>query len=222
MMDKRAGVYKIVNTVNGKVYIGSSKDLKEREYRHFYRLKRNNHSNPYLQNAYNAGQSLKFETLEYCVPGHRYLLEQLYIDGRKPEYNFVKNVHKQWEGRKHSQSKEYKVINPEGVVVTFKGIIEFLNKYNLSSSGFYQVLNGELYQYYGWRAYNKKEIGKKIKPRSYKRVSKIVSPDGEVFVTKNGLTQFAKDHNLLLSCLCKVINGEQSHHKGWKKFKQNK
>jgi excinuclease UvrABC nuclease subunit len=31
MINKRAGVYKLVNTENNKIYIKSSKDLKERK-----------------------------------------------------------------------------------------------------------------------------------------------------------------------------------------------
>jgi group I intron endonuclease len=47
------GVYKITNTVNGKFYIGSSKNIPTRIKQHFYQLKRNLHHSAHLQSAYN-------------------------------------------------------------------------------------------------------------------------------------------------------------------------
>lgn len=49
-----AGIYKITNTVNGKVYIGQSVDVKQRIRRHRYQLNKGVHSNTYLLNSYNV------------------------------------------------------------------------------------------------------------------------------------------------------------------------
>ena len=46
-------VYSIKCDVNGRVYIGQTKNLKNREIDHFYRLSRNIHDNPNLQIDYN-------------------------------------------------------------------------------------------------------------------------------------------------------------------------
>ncbi|MCX6218342.1 GIY-YIG nuclease family protein [Spirosoma sp.] len=48
-----AGVYQILNIVNGKCYIGSTIDLYSRFVAHKSKLKRNKHANIYLQSAYN-------------------------------------------------------------------------------------------------------------------------------------------------------------------------
>lgn len=48
-----AGIYRIRNTVNGKVYIGSSKDMRRRIWRHKEYLRKGCHENRHLQNAYN-------------------------------------------------------------------------------------------------------------------------------------------------------------------------
>lgn len=45
------GVYKIINTINGKIYIGSSKDIDRRWSEHVRALELNAHINPHLQNA---------------------------------------------------------------------------------------------------------------------------------------------------------------------------
>ena len=54
------GIYKITNLINGKVYIGQSDRLNEREREHFYRLERNEHHNEYLQRAFNKYGKDKF------------------------------------------------------------------------------------------------------------------------------------------------------------------
>lgn len=46
------GIYKIINVVNNKFYVGSAVDLKRRKTRHFSELRNKKHSNPKLQNAW--------------------------------------------------------------------------------------------------------------------------------------------------------------------------
>lgn len=60
------GIYKIVNLINGKVYIGQSDRLNEREREHFYRLDRNEHHNEHLQRAFNkyGKDNFIFECIE--------------------------------------------------------------------------------------------------------------------------------------------------------------
>ena len=63
----KAGIYKITNRGNNKVYIGSSVNLDNRKRQHFYLLSKNNHTNRYLQYAYNlhGGENFKWEIIEY-------------------------------------------------------------------------------------------------------------------------------------------------------------
>lgn len=62
------GIYKIENTIDKKIYIGSSINLKNRKYKHFWLLKKNIHDNIHLQNSYNKfGESnLQFSIIEEC------------------------------------------------------------------------------------------------------------------------------------------------------------
>jgi group I intron endonuclease len=46
------GIYKIINIVNNKFYVGSAVDLKRRKARHFSELRNNRHNNRYLQAAW--------------------------------------------------------------------------------------------------------------------------------------------------------------------------
>ena len=48
-----SGIYKILNKINGKFYIGSAVNFKRRFARHKRLLNINCHPNEYLQNAWN-------------------------------------------------------------------------------------------------------------------------------------------------------------------------
>jgi group I intron endonuclease len=78
-----SGIYQIKNIINGKVYIGSSIDLKRRENEHFNFLRKNKHYNRYLQRAWNkyGEENFKFEVLEYVKDNNDLInKEQFWID----------------------------------------------------------------------------------------------------------------------------------------------
>lgn len=78
------GIYKIVNTENGKIYIGQSINIKHRKNCHNYDLKNNRHKNPYLQKAYNKNpEAFKFEVLCICEEKELNDLEIYYINKYK-------------------------------------------------------------------------------------------------------------------------------------------
>jgi group I intron endonuclease len=86
----KSGIYKIENTRNGNVYIGSSINLMERKATHFRLLKKGRHPTDYLQNAYNKEQDKNvfvFKVITYCRPEDSIWIEQLFLDGINPEYN---------------------------------------------------------------------------------------------------------------------------------------
>lgn len=63
-----SGIYKIENLVNGKIYIGQSKQIRQRWSEHKKELRKNRHKNIYLQRAWNKyGENyFKHEILELC------------------------------------------------------------------------------------------------------------------------------------------------------------
>lgn len=79
-----SGIYQIRNSTNGKIYIGSSKDLHKRQLEHKKQLRKNLHHCYHLQQAYNKyGQDVfEFSTIKALPPNKHILLffEQHYLD----------------------------------------------------------------------------------------------------------------------------------------------
>lgn len=82
MKDDKCGVYEIRNTVNNKVYIGSSKNIYDRWRQHIRLLENNSHNGKHFQNAWNlyGKDAFKFSILEECPPEERFKREQYYMD----------------------------------------------------------------------------------------------------------------------------------------------
>lgn len=97
-MNRVCGVYKITNRANGKFYVGSSKDIKNRWYQHKIKLDSGTHGNPHLQNAWNlyGGESFLFEVIEECFPEMQFEKEQYYLNTLNPfddnGYNIVRKI----------------------------------------------------------------------------------------------------------------------------------
>jgi len=77
-----SGIYKITNLVSNKIYIGSSKNIKQRINSHKRELKNNKHVNKRLQNSYNKhGESnFKYDIVELVEESKLLEREQYYID----------------------------------------------------------------------------------------------------------------------------------------------
>ena len=82
------GIYKIVNTVNNKYYIGSTEEsFVKRWYNHINALRRGTHKNSHLQNAWNKYKeiSFSFEILEICDASNCLSREQIYLNKANSE-----------------------------------------------------------------------------------------------------------------------------------------
>lgn len=72
------GIYKILNTKNGKVYIGSSMNLRKRQLEHFRYLNRGSHHSILLQRSYikHGFDNFRFCIVELCKKEKSILLER--------------------------------------------------------------------------------------------------------------------------------------------------
>lgn len=94
----QSGIYKIINSINGKIYIGSAVKFKNRWRCHLHRLRKGSHHSRKLQNSWNkhGEDSFQFLIVE-VVTDHADLVvrEQHYIDTLHPFYNSRPNASSQ-------------------------------------------------------------------------------------------------------------------------------
>jgi group I intron endonuclease len=80
---KKSGIYRILNTENGKCYVGSATNLQKRKSEHFRRLRGGIHVNARLQSSWNKHGEMAFEfSILELVDDHTLLVEreQFWID----------------------------------------------------------------------------------------------------------------------------------------------
>jgi len=85
----QGGIYHILNTLNGKRYVGSAKCFKVRFSKHVSALSIGNHHARHLQSAYRkyGTDAFEFEPLLICAAEDLLFYEQRALDQMKPEYN---------------------------------------------------------------------------------------------------------------------------------------
>ena len=100
---KKSGVYRWVNNLNHKTYIGSSRNLTER-FLDYYQTKilLKNKTPIHLALLKYGYSNFQLEILEYCEKKEAILREQYFFDLLKPEYNILKTAGSSL-GFKHSE-----------------------------------------------------------------------------------------------------------------------
>lgn len=103
------GIYKIVNKIDGKYYVGSSTNVKHRWGEHKRSLRRNCHSNNHLRNSWNKYGEENFEFI--LVEEHKKLtllelldIEQKYLDIAKQE---LEKCYNKWFVAKITNTKVF-------------------------------------------------------------------------------------------------------------------
>lgn len=112
---KTSGIYKISNTANCKIYVGSSLNIKVRWGIHRSQLRNNCHPNAYLQRAWNkyGEENFSFEIIEECAEDILLLKEQEWLDSLKSfstecGYNILQQAYSP-SGYKHSEKSKEKI-----------------------------------------------------------------------------------------------------------------
>lgn len=211
----QCGIYQIVNTKNGNVYIGSSNDLNRRKSQHFHCLKNGTHTNPKLQAAYaKAPDVFKFFVIESCQESELTTLEQKYIDVLWDNGNRCYNASKE-VGRESPPKKTFNTIllDPTGTEhLLIEGLCEFARKHGLFKENLSALVSGKLKTYKGWRLKNDKSI----RPQSWSKTWTFISPNGTRFSNITNLTEFAERHNLHYYGFSKLSNGYLKTYHKWK------
>lgn len=109
-MEKISAVYKIVNTVNGDFYVGSSKNVFKRWAEHKCPSKwKENPNSPLYQDMQRYGlDKFRFQILAPVMPEYLTQVEQEFIDMLKPTYNNNRAKGQDIERYKEAQRKATK------------------------------------------------------------------------------------------------------------------
>jgi len=139
---KMSVIYKIVNTINGKFYIGSTVNFENRKYLHTHKLRQNKHHSPVLQNSWNkyGKGAFEFEIIERVKRKDRLIeREQFWMDKLLPTFNCSPTAESPL-GMKHTaQSRK----NMSRAHIGIKPTKEALAKRSLKQSGKFHHLYGK-------------------------------------------------------------------------------
>mgnify|MGYP000863314505 CR=1 FL=1 len=142
------GIYTIKNTINNKVYIGSSINVEKRLKDHFINLSKNKHHNQHLQFAYNKYGKDYFtkeilETFEDIDRDDLFDIEKEYILKYKIEntYNIAIDTR---AGGFESLKRDCFLLNLSGEIIeTFESVIEaslFLGLKDRASTNSFRII----------------------------------------------------------------------------------
>jgi hypothetical protein len=112
---KIKGIYKIINKINGKYYVGSSDNIKRRWYNHKIELNKNQHNNKYLQRAWNkyGENNFDFIIVESVNDDDLLNIEQKYLNiinnNRNISYNISTDSKSPMKGNHHSEESKEKI-----------------------------------------------------------------------------------------------------------------
>lgn len=83
---KKPGVYRIVSLIDGRIYIGSTKNIQVRIQKHRHCLKKGTHRSDILQSHHktNGPDCIQFELIELCAKDQLLTREQHYLDLHQP------------------------------------------------------------------------------------------------------------------------------------------
>ena len=229
-----SGIYVITCFVNGKVYVGSGKDLADRRSHHFSALKGVRHRNAHLQASYTkyGRGAFSFAVLEYCSVEDLIARETWWISlldscNRIKGYNILPPDRHELSDEtraKISCSNMGRVFTEEtrrkiGAANRGKARSQELrDRISVAKRG--KCLPREVVER---RAASQRGVPRK--PETVIKVAiansdyyRATSPVGEVFAFR-GLNQFCRENCLQASKMCLVAQGKRPHHKGWKCLK---
>lgn len=217
-MVKKSGIYIITCVANRKVYVGSSVNINSRFSRHRADLKHGVHQNKHMQNAYNkyGVNFFVYKLIEECLPAQLQEREQFYINKyrsweKSNGFNKFPNAYtpRGYKLSKITKQKISKAMKGHSCSEETRKKIGIKHKGKKISS---HIIEASIKAQTG-RVHSEESILKRARKYSF------IGPDKKIYQGYN-LKRFADKHKLHRSNLQKVLKGEQSHHKGFKKYKQ--
>lgn len=146
-----------------------------------------------------------------------------YKKGFKLNPESIKKREETRKSRPDRRSKDFELISPQGERIVGCGAIHYANLIGASYRSLYRLLSGTTRSVNGWTGrylddsykptYKVKIPKPKPKPKQYER--HLVSPEGTLVSFKDAKA-FAKEHDLCLSSVYRVLWGKNKTTKGWR------
>lgn len=211
-----SGIYQIKCITNGKFYIGSAIDMRDRCEHHRSSLRRGEHRNAHLQAAWNkyGEKNFEFESLELADVNELLIKEQNWIDqtqSANTKHGFNIYVIAGSPGDANAQVWEG-FIDPDGNEITIKNLYDFCRKNHLDFPSMHRLAKGEskLKSYKGWSHKNS------VRQRDYvKTYDGFIDPNGNSVGPITNLAAFCRENGLEKSHMVAVAHGRLYSHGGW-------
>jgi group I intron endonuclease len=205
-----SGVYKIENTVNHKVYIGSTRSLTARKNEHWSQLRRQCHPNQHLQNSWNkyGEENFVFSVVENTGVLEMLDAEKKWIDSLKATDRMF-GYNNETDPVNKSKSKEHR----EKISATLK------EKYN---KGYKHPSLGRVWPEEVKARMAAGQVGKilteehraKISKSLYKQVDQY-DREGRLLGSFSSIKEAAKQLGIAAANITMVCNGYRKHTHGF-------
>ena len=219
-----SGVYIITNTIDGTVYIGSSRNITRRWGTHKRLLRKQTHFNIHLQRAYNV-YGMKCFAIGILETGVNDLLlrEQHWLNkcwGELRLYNISKDAVAPMSGRKQKQRvidihqrayPAFRNIHTGQVIPAGKNLSALARQLGVGQSALWGVKTRRTYSAGGWTLADESRKHKGL----FKYPALKNERTGESVTSGINLSNFCQIQKLNVSHMFSVVHGKRRSHKGW-------
>lgn len=221
------GIYQIRCSVNQKVYIGSSCDIRSRMSAHMTTLKRNVHPNKFLQRAYNkyGATNFVYDILEECDKESLFEIEQEWLDIVQPYRPEIGYNLSKFSDKPQPQIKTYIVMFPDGHEEEINNLNQFCNDKGLNVGNLCQTAHGGARSCKGykcrlpgdtWKDWEKKNrkhesIGNPRKKEEFF----VREPNSDIDIYVEDLYKFCEDRNLRVQPMRSLARGKNILYKNY-------
>ncbi len=241
-LPETSGIYRILCTITGKQYIGSSINLRSRWNDHRSQLRRDAHPNQLLQYAWNkyGSDAFIFEVIELVLIPFLLEREQYWLDKIKPfaprkGFNIARSAQAFHLGLTHTPEAIAKMsaarLGKPSTNLGKKASPATLEKQRLSHLEQVPYNYGKKLSLEHCEKLRIAKLGKpgnrlgyKASPETRAKNSDASAKRGKTFIVTApdgsecivyGLARFCREHNLSSSKLIQVAKGNRKQYKGW-------
>lgn len=221
-----AGVYKIFNVSNSKIYIGSSSDLFSRFNSHQYCLEHDFHSNKYLLKDFqetNNPNMFEFTIIEFVEDisildsvEQKYL--DIYYDGRKLCYNILPKAYS-GRGYKHTEEAKKAIGEKNKINMTGKkASLKTRQKLSESLKGKPKniTLDGLKKKQENWQKHKDKMVNIGIDNSTSKKVHQLDISNSFIINTFDCINDAQRQTKTCASKITMVARGKRNQSNGFK------